>query len=299
MCIAILNIDTTPIAESALYNSWIYNDDGAGLMWAHNGKLFTQKFPNDFTQESFDAFYKRYLEVRSLTDLPIGLHFRIATHGMSTEYLHPFNISDNVAIMHNGIISGFGTREVSDTAEFAQVLSMLPPYMTDSVAGLTSNFAVEILITNALGFGNKVIALDNEGEYFIFNEAEGHWYGTNWYSNDSYKAAKRYYGSTAMTPHTATASGVKYYGYSDDFYDEVWNKDYASTAYTNSTVGKKKESDWAEGVDEIDSFYSYQACLTCNENGYVDMYGDCAKCANLTLSLDEIEEQEWNDSFKK
>jgi predicted glutamine amidotransferase len=299
MCIAILNIDTTPIAESALYNSWIYNDDGAGLMWAHDGKLFTQKFPNDFTQESFDAFYKRYLEVRSLTDLPIGLHFRIATHGMSTEYLHPFNISDNVAIMHNGIISGFGTREVSDTAEFAQVLSMLPFDMTESVAGLTSNFAVEVLITNALGFGNKVIALDNEGEYFIFNEDQGHWYGNNWYSNDSYKSAKRYYGSTAMTAHTTTTSGVKYYGYSDDFYDDVWNKDYASNASTNSAVGKKKESDWAEGVDEIDSFYSYQACLTCNENGYVDMYGDCAKCANLTLSLDEVEEQEWNDSFKK
>jgi predicted glutamine amidotransferase len=299
MCIAILNLNTDPIEESALYNSWIYNDDGAGLMWAHDGKLFTQKFPNDLTQESFDAFYKRYLEVRSLTDLPIGLHFRIATHGMSTEYLHPFNISDNVAIMHNGIISGFGTREVSDTAEFAQLLSMLPDDMTDSVAGLTSNFAVEVLITNTLGFGNKVIALDKEGEFFIFNEGQGHWYGDNWYSNDSYKAAKRYYGSTAMTPHTTTASVYKYYGYSDDFYDNVWNKDYASTASTNSTVGKKKESGWAEVVDEIDAFSPYQACLTCNENGYVDMYGDCAKCANLTLSIDQIEEQEWNDGFKK
>lgn len=284
MCIAILNKTTTPIERASLYNSWLYNDDGAGIMWAQDGKLFGKKYPNDFTEESFERFYNDYLEVRSLTDLPVGLHFRIATHGMSEDYLHPFFVNDNMAIMHNGIISGLGTRDYSDTYEFASILSELPEQIISNVRNLVSSFAIEYFINLQLGDYNKVIVLDNTGDYHIFNEKAGHWLDGNWYSNDSYKTATRYYGHVAMTPHTTATTGVKYYGYSDDFYDNIWDKPYGSTS-------KKKESESFESEIESDN---YQACLTCNENGYVDMYGDCAKCAGLidqaftTMTDDEL-----------
>jgi predicted glutamine amidotransferase len=94
---------------------WDNNDDGAGMLYIQDGVLVAEKFPNEGHQsaDNFAKFYERYNAVKSSEsgDLPMLVHFRIATHGATPEYLHPFFVSDTLGLIHNGIIHGFGSAE--------------------------------------------------------------------------------------------------------------------------------------------------------------------------------------------
>jgi predicted glutamine amidotransferase len=119
MCIAILNTKKAGrLPKSHIKNSWENNDMGAGLLWSNKGKL------NVFKTYDYDDFLDKYNEVRS--DKATGnivLHFRIATSGYNGEHnLHPFLVSDDLGFVHNGVISGLGNKDFSDTYEFNDML---------------------------------------------------------------------------------------------------------------------------------------------------------------------------------
>ena len=316
MCIAILNKSTEPISKDSLLNCWTYNDDGAGLMWVDNGTMKMQKFPNDNKPETFEAFYSRYVAVRTSNDLPMGIHFRIATHGLSEAYLHPFPVSRDMFIMHNGILNGLGTKEVSDTAMFADMLSKLPEFYTKSATNLASE-TMGTLLHDYIGTGNKVIALDSSGAFAIINEKAGHWLDDNWYSNDSYKSAKRYYGSYDYSTYYDKYSSYYDYDKADDFlskstplpqneleeaYNEIvyWNTNNADEGigfwYMNEyefMLDKWGDSstwtddvkeywlqcyqDWEKAMDFSDD-ETMTCCSTCNDNVIPTSKGECPKC---------------------
>jgi predicted glutamine amidotransferase len=146
MCIAILN-NGKKLTRKELSNCWVSNDDGAGMLYIDNGKLAVFKQPNhdgfNVAGRDFDNFVNEYDRVYTMSKAsnnPVLIHFRIATHGLDPAYLHPFLVSDNVGLIHNGIIYGYGTRDVSDTAEFAQELATLPKSMTADVKFLDIDF---------------------------------------------------------------------------------------------------------------------------------------------------------------
>ena len=82
------------LPKKKLQNCWNNNDDGAGMLYIEDGQLQVEKFPN-IGGDSFTQFYDRYTTVKTSPsgNLPMLLHFRIATHGMSDEYLHPFLVT--------------------------------------------------------------------------------------------------------------------------------------------------------------------------------------------------------------
>lgn len=228
MCIAILNKGNT-VSKKHLKNSWDSNFNGAGLMWVQGGALHTYKKANKHKSTDFTEFYDTYLQAYSNRDenTPVGIHFRIATHGKTDEFLHPFKVGENIGLMHNGILSGLGTEAYSDTAKLADLLSGLPEVMLQNVDELLSNNFIYTALASMCGAGNKLIFIDNTGDYEIVNEKAGHWADDNWYSNDSYKN-----------------SGVRYYG-DKAVYDwgkgwgKAWEKPYtASTPTLGASVGK-------------------------------------------------------------
>lgn len=199
MCIAIANYKRT-LSKKHLKNSWKNNDDGAGLLWVEKGKLKVYKQLTDF-----NAFYTKYIEIRSKIKTPIILHFRIGTHGVKNEdNLHPFICSEEVGFVHNGIISGWGNAIISDTNEYNNViLSKLPK-------GFEQNEASLYLIQESIGH-SKLIFLNTRNEVSIVGEDLGHWVDDTWFSNESYKEINNYvwYGnvkkdknptSTKLTP---------------------------------------------------------------------------------------------------
>lgn len=254
MCIAILN-NGKSISKSKLKTCWDNNDDGAGMLYIQDGVLVAEKFPNEGLQndDNFAKFYERYNAVKSSEsgDLPMLVHFRIATHGATPEYLHPFFVSDTLGLIHNGIIHGFGSADFSDTAEFAGLLSKLPGVTS---CDILDNPFVNDAIHMYLETSNKLVFLDNTGEYRIFNEQMGEWIGDNWFSNDSHTKRVRYYGSTAVT-----SKGGDAYGIMDDWYsDNYYNKSYStsSTKFLDEKFG----------------------CPVCDKEQYVNENAECISC---------------------
>jgi len=111
MCIAIYKPEGKVISKDTLLECYDGNPDGAGFMYAQNKKLHIEK---GFF--SFDSFYEAYkLHEQKQT----VIHFRIKTHGkIDTTNCHPFAVNSSIGFVHNGIITGFGDANHSDTIGF-------------------------------------------------------------------------------------------------------------------------------------------------------------------------------------
>lgn len=193
MCIAILN-KQGQLGSIQLENSWQNNNEGGGLMWVQDDKLQTFKTYN------YNDFEDMYFSLRSNPNIGnIVLHFRIATSGFKNPInLHPFLVNDDLGFVHNGIISGLGTAEHSDTYQFNELLQKLP---TDFLSNESIVHFISEYITSS-----KLVFLDSQDNYCIMNEKFGHWDETqdNWFSNDSYKSYNDwvYFGNTKVSRST-------------------------------------------------------------------------------------------------
>lgn len=182
MCIAILNKKSAgTLSTATIYNSWENNDHGAGLLWNSKGEL------HSFKTYEYYSFLSKYMELREDSNVDsIVLHFRISTSGFKGEHnLHPFMTNDNLGFVHNGVISGLGNNEFSDTYEFNEKLKLFKHDFVNCEA-------TKEMIEDNIGY-SKLIFLNHLGEHNIFNEHLGKWDGDNWYSNDSYKAVYSYH----------------------------------------------------------------------------------------------------------
>lgn len=177
MCIAIYKPKGISISKETLQQCFKSNSDGAGFMYAHKKELHMQK--GFFTFDEFWEEYAKHQEKQAV------IHFRIKTHGpINEENCHPFLINNALGFVHNGVISGFGIQDKSDTNHFNE--EILQPLV--SKWGNLSLFqpAMKQLIESRIGY-SKLIFLDRHGNYDIFNEDKGTWDKGVWYSNNSYK----------------------------------------------------------------------------------------------------------------
>jgi predicted glutamine amidotransferase len=152
-------------------------------MYADNGKIVIHK-----ELVSFEKFFNAFKEARKNNqDKTFVLHFRIATHGkIDLPNCHPFEVNENLAFCHNGIINISNEKHESDTASFNKlVLKELPK-------DFIKNEAILYLVENALS-GSKLVFLDSEGDYTILNEDEGLWKYGCWFSNRSFEETAQIY----------------------------------------------------------------------------------------------------------
>jgi len=102
---------------------WKTNDDGAGI--AYYTEAGIQVIKGLMTTEALQAKLDR------LADASIVFHVRNATAGKKNKFMcHPYIISPKLkealkphciaqaVLFHNGIISGFGNKKISDTVDF-------------------------------------------------------------------------------------------------------------------------------------------------------------------------------------
>lgn len=178
MCIAIVKPKDKVIPKEILKTCCENNPDGMGFAFCKDNNIYIRKYLKDF-----EKFYKEYSKVE--TTSPMLIHFRIATHGgVNIENCHPFVLNSRMALIHNGIISGYGDKEKkSDTRDFI-----------DRVIGNIShkqwkNASFRELVGNAIGY-SKFGILDTQGNLYIINENKGYWTDGVWYSNKSYEPKK-------------------------------------------------------------------------------------------------------------
>lgn len=237
MCIAILNTPNVTFPKSLIENCWDNNSDGAGLIYTNAGTLYTFK-----ELRNVDTFYNHYIDVRRrFPKSKIVLHFRIGTSGgINLDNCHPFNVSKELAFVHNGIITelnGIDPKK-SDTNLFNErILQKLP-------VSFERNEAIMQLIEDYIG-SSKLIFLNAKNEAVIVNEKYGQEdskYPNCWFSNSTYKPSAYY-----------DRGGVKVYkGWKDAeaFEDDEYLKPY----YSNSYYGDLVNEDWEEQNEFYDSY---------------------------------------------
>lgn len=177
MCIAIYKPEGKIIPIETLKECYRSNPDGAGFMYAQNKRLHIEK---GFF--SFDSFYKAYEHHQEKQAV---IHFRIKTHGkIDTTNCHPFAVNNSLGFVHNGVISGFGDANHSDTIGFNH--GVLQPLVNKwGNLALFQDPMID-LIESRIGY-SKLIFLDRHGNHNILNESKGTWDNGVWYSNTSYK----------------------------------------------------------------------------------------------------------------
>ena len=187
MCIAIVKPQGKNISDSNFLSGFTANPDGVGFAYAHEGKLYVKKGYFD-AQEALNAIR----EVQEQYDNPtMIIHGRYASHGdVNEDNCHPFNVSDTLAVIHNGIMPSPYTAlayksrgKYSDTHFYNErILKPLFKHEPDFYKKDSTMLRLESHITQ----GNKLCFLDSEGFYSIANEQSGFWDTDGcWYSNGS------------------------------------------------------------------------------------------------------------------
>lgn len=177
MCIAIYKPKNKTISEETLHECFRSNRDGAGFMYVQDKQVHIEK--GFFT---FAEFYDAYLPHENKQCL---IHFRIKTHGpVAAENCHPFAVNGALGFIHNGIISGFGSADQSDTRDFNA--KILQPLVAKWGNNALFQPAVKALIEARIGY-SKLVFLDRHGNHEIFNEDKGIWEDGVWYSNSSFR----------------------------------------------------------------------------------------------------------------
>ena len=187
--------------KSDLMRACESNPDGFGYAFTTKGGIeYVNTFNADEAINGLAKLCKRYPD-------GVGLfHARWATHGAtSLENCHPFVVNDKTVLGHNGVLpltpAKGDTR--SDTAIFAQ--EVMPQWLHTLDTG-------EIAPLEQWAAGSKVAILTCDkrlrDSVYILNESLGHWRGGCWYSNDSYKPARKY--SNWFTSATKPAPKFEY-----------------------------------------------------------------------------------------
>lgn len=177
MCLAIWKAADKRVTKEHLENGFNANNHGAGFAYPWKDKLHICK---GFFK--FEEFYKEYQKVEAL---PCLIHFRIRTSGgQDAKNCHPWSVTPELALIHNGIIRLKEAEGLSDTGTFAQYV--LRPILGGNPEAWKLP-GVQWLIEEAIGMGNKIVLMNNKGEHAILNEKQGDWEAGCWFSNTSFR----------------------------------------------------------------------------------------------------------------
>lgn len=184
MCLAIYKPAETPADWKSYENGFESNDHSWGFAAVRDGVLIVKHGVGKF--DEFRQAFEPYAGCQAV------IHFRWATHGSRTvANCHPFLVSKNLAVIHNGIISIKCNvhSDRSDTWHFNELV-LKPMHKRDN------DFfkRPEIVYTQELAHrGNKLCFLRADGTHCIWGEEDGHWETDgHWYSNRDYQSSWGY-----------------------------------------------------------------------------------------------------------
>lgn len=201
----------------------------------------------------FDRVLDEFLSVRAKHSGPALFHSRITTHGGTTlDNCHPFYVGrDTLSVVaHNGMLPISAKNGKSDTRIFAEELlpswGGTPMLNSKRMRKKLSKFAE----------GSKLVFLsanpDVQNDYTIINEDLGDWFDGVWWSNSSYKWARKTY-DTGWAKHD--------YG--------TWQNDGDYDYWV--PLGKTYDCSYVDPRTGEDVWGELWQCTMCNHNEYIDL----------------------------
>ena len=293
MCIIILKSEGKKLTDEAMENSRDMNGHGYGYSFIHNEKIITKKFMK------YKKFYKQYRndEETYLDTTPFLVHFRACSKGaINVQNAHPFIINDSQVFAHNGTIYGLPEDEKkSDTNLFNRTIMRKLPYEWEKNEGIIN------LIRGMIGATNRIVVLNKDKSYIIFNEGKGEWIDGIWYSNEHYLGTfYRNANGQAVKFVTAVDSNMNYDRWNRE-YDEYWNgvhgdingqgvlpysKPEYNTVPTQPIVSDRLKSDTPSC--DFCGMSAYNGKVVRNTE-FDDMYDFCESCAKTLVPMGGLE----------
>lgn len=220
MCVIVHIGAKKSISRQLLQNCYDNNAHGWGIMWAHNDKLTLVKDVSSFT-----AFYNIWRDVPR--DAERAVHFRIRTAGeINKANCHPFSLNDNLALMHNGMITtNMIADKMSDTFNYCEY--ELKPVIA-GWPGCIDSKEFEKLVEEATGY-SKLLFMSSSGKVMrvrpnMWTERNG-----NFFSNAHSLETKYIYNrSTSYNPDN------KWEGHNYGRYDDLDSTASASDLYSGN-----------------------------------------------------------------
>lgn len=223
MCIAIHKPAGKSIDRETLFSCWCGNAHGAGIAYVKDGALHIVK-----GLMTFGKFWKAYND-HNINKYQALVHFRLATHGGRDEInTHPFEVTPNLALIHNGIISTLKEtdRRMSDTWHFAQFMKHIVKGSADAWKDPKIKHEIELEILHPY---NKVAFLHADGTFEIYNR-------NNWvedkgvlYSNGGFRWGRSYNVSDDHRTSYSDYYGVRQKRLSDvEFLNQLYREREAS-----------------------------------------------------------------------
>lgn len=212
MCIAVFRPKGVKIRKKVLKQCFEQNPDGAGFAFPTKNAHFVKIVKGFFTFRSFWHSYRQYQE----RDEPMVIHFRVATSGqIDSNNCHPWRINKENVLIHNGVLEhklGLQDNNLSDTGLF--VRHVLAPIFNNSPE-IWRESAFKWMIEECIGYSNKLVVLNKNGDHIIFNEKAGDWFEGAWFSNTTYKTErkkKRNFSSSTCVNYSQTKTSYSFSG---------------------------------------------------------------------------------------
>lgn len=207
MCLIVHQPKGHSFNEKELADILERNADGFGVMWIDDdGELTWRKFVGP--REYLTSQYFHFAAGREAV-----CHWRMATSGpKDVDHAHPFQVTDQLAVMHNGVFGSLGNAKASDTAIF--VTKVLQPLMKHNAI---TDPDIQAVIRKAIE-GSALVFMDHKGKVHKFGYTGVEYRGC-WYSNT--------YAWSAPSHLTRSTWGKGNYwqGYDDDEDMNGWVKD--------------------------------------------------------------------------
>lgn len=181
MCIIAYKPAGKAITKKTFRTCFENNPDGAGFMLPCEEKVLIRK--GYFTFDAFWGAWEKTLKVHG-DGLPVVFHFRIATAGLVDKTnCHPHRIKQDLAFVHNGILSCV---EVPKKSRKSDTILYRDMYLRDLCSHDVGEDSLFQLIGDHIGLYNKFVFMNGAGDVAFANEACGVWDNGVWYSNAGY-----------------------------------------------------------------------------------------------------------------
>lgn len=267
MCVIVaMNKGVRP-SKTILENCYDNNPDGWGLMWNDKDEKGNPVIKHIKRVAPFKEFWAEFEKIPA--DSAVGAHFRIRTHGPTNdENCHPFKISDNMFMMHNGVINvPTPNKNYSDTWHYVE--HELKPWLknsstsvfrstvkkVDPATGVTISTVEQSVhmkfIEDCIGY-SKLLFLDKFGNFAAANTKLWHELEIDVDDKDGNKTKAKIYLSNS-TSHTAkyrsAYSSTNYFSYEP----KTGEVEGSTTHYYDETSKSWKERPPVIFVDNVAS----------------------------------------------
>lgn len=226
MCLLIYKPKDHEVPEAHLEWAYDNNNDSLWFAYVQNWKVITEKFLDypTFKENLYKIKWKQAI-----------IHFRFATSWFVDEVnCHPFIVGEkdecvkktvgDKAIAHNWVLAKYTKPwKYSDTFHFVKHFAKLD-WKVDKEK-----------IEEMIGAWNKLVTLDKNWVYSIYNEDQWKWLNWIWYSNNSYIAYRTNYGYANY--YDNYSYGAKWYlSYSEKQEESVYEEEWVVVVTRNLTM---------------------------------------------------------------